>query len=56
MVTVLVRLVPPLSLSGIQQPKYYDKVFNLAVDQHIVRTTMGGIHGRVVVILTPLPS
>lgn len=44
-----------MSLSGILQPKYYDKVFNLAVDRRVIRTTMDN-HGRVVVILTPLPS
>ena len=44
-----------MSLSGIKQPKYYDKVFNLAVDRRIVRTTMDK-NGRVVAILTPLPS
>lgn len=44
-----------MSLSGIKQPKYYDKVFNLAVDRRIVRTVMDK-NGRVVAILTPLPS
>ena len=44
-----------MSLSGIKQPKYYDKVFNLAVGRRIVQTTMDK-HGRVVAILTPLPS
>ena len=44
-----------MSLGGIKQPKYYDKVFNLAVDRRIVRTTMDK-NGRVVAILTPLPS
>ena len=44
-----------MSLSGIKQPKYYDKVFNLAVERRIVRTTMDK-NGRVVAILTPLPS
>ena len=41
-----------MALSGIQQPKYYDKVFKLAVGLRIVQTTMNK-HGRVVVILTP---
>lgn len=44
-----------MALSGIRQPKYYEKVFSLAVDRRIVRTTMDN-HGRVVAILTPLPS
>ena len=44
-----------MSLSSILQPKYYDKVFNLAIDRRVIRTTMDN-HGRVVVILTPLPS
>ena len=38
-----------MRLSGIQQPKYYEKVFRLAVDQRIVRTTLDR-NGRVVVI------
>ena len=41
-----------MARSGIKQPKYYDKVFKLAVDQRIVQTTMDK-HGRVVAILTP---
>ena len=41
-----------MALSGIKQPKYYDKVFKLAVDQRIMQTTMDK-HGRVVAILTP---
>ncbi len=41
-----------MAISGIKQPKYYDKVFKLAVDQRIVQTTMDK-HGRVVVILIP---
>ena len=41
-----------IAISGIKQPKYYDKVFKLAVDQRIVQTTMDK-HGRVVVILIP---
>ena len=45
-----------MSLSGIKQPKYYEKVFKLAVDHRVVRTTMDN-HGRVVVILSPsLPN
>ena len=44
-----------MSLSGIKQPKYYDKVFSLAVDRRVVQTTMDR-NGRVVAILTPLPS
>ena len=38
-----------MSLSGIKQPKYYDKVFKLAADQRVVQTTMDR-YGRVVVI------
>jgi hypothetical protein len=38
-----------LWLSGIKQPKYYDKVFKLAIDQRIVQTTMDR-NGRIVVI------
>lgn len=41
-----------MALSGIKQPKYYDKVFKLAVDQRIVQTTMDK-RSRVVAILTP---
>ena len=41
-----------MARSGIQQPKYYDKVFKLAIDQRIIQTTMDK-HSRVVVILTP---
>lgn len=41
-----------MSLSGIQQPKYYDKVFKLAVDQRVVQTTLTK-NGRVAVILIP---
>ena len=41
-----------MSLSGIKQPKYYDKVFNLAVDQRIVKTTMDQ-RGRIVALLIP---
>lgn len=42
-----------MELSGIQQPKYYDKVFQLAVDHRVIQTTMDR-NGRIVVI--PLPS
>jgi hypothetical protein len=38
-----------MKLSGIKQPKYYDKVFKLAIDQRIVQTTMDR-NGRIVVI------
>jgi hypothetical protein len=38
-----------MHLSGIKQPKYYDKVFKLAIDQRIVQTTMDR-NGRIVVI------
>ena len=41
-----------MALSGIKQPKYYDKVFKLAVDQRIVQTTLDK-RSRVVAILTP---
>jgi hypothetical protein len=41
-----------MSISGIKQPKYYDKVFKRAGDQRIVQTTMDK-HGRVVAILIP---
>ena len=41
-----------MSLSGIKQPKYYDKVFNLAVGQRIVQTTLDR-NGRVVAITIP---
>ena len=41
-----------MALSGIKQPKYYDKVFNLAVDQRIVKTTMDQ-RGRIVALLIP---
>lgn len=42
-----------MRLSGIKQSKYYDKVFGLAVDQRIVKTTMNKL-GRVVAIPIPL--
>ena len=41
-----------MSLAGIKQPKYYEKVFQLAVDQRVVQTTMDK-NGRIVAILTP---
>jgi len=41
-----------MTISGIKQPKYYEKVFKLAVDQRIIQTTMDK-HKRIVVILTP---
>ena len=41
-----------MKISGIKQPKYYEKVFKLAVDQRVVQTTMDK-RGRVVAILTP---
>lgn len=44
-----------MRLSGIKQPKYYEKVFNLAVGQRVVQTTMDK-QCRIVAILTPLPS
>ena len=41
-----------MTLSGIQQPRYYDKVFQLAVDRRVVQTTMDR-NGRIVVITVP---
>ena len=41
-----------MTLSCIQQPKYYDKVFQLAVDQRVIKTTMDR-NGRIVVITVP---
>ncbi len=41
-----------MRISGIQQPKYYDKVFRLACDKRIIQTTMNR-NGRVVVISIP---
>ena len=41
-----------MALSCIQQPKYYDKVFQLAVDQRVIKTTMDR-NGRIVVITIP---
>lgn len=42
-----------MALSGIAQPKYYEKVYRLAVDQRVVQTTMDR-NGRVVAIHIPL--
>jgi hypothetical protein len=41
-----------MALSGIQQPKYYEKVYDLAVDQRVVQSTMAR-NGRIVVVLLP---
>lgn len=41
-----------MQLSHIQMAKYYEKVFDLAVDKHVVTTTIDR-KGRVVVITTP---
>ena len=41
-----------MSLAGIRQAKYYDKVFQLAMDQRVVQTTMDR-NGRIVAILIP---
>lgn len=41
-----------MTISGILQPKYCDKVFQLAVDQRVIQTTMDR-HGRIVVISVP---
>ena len=41
-----------MTLSCIQQPKYCDKVFQLAVDQRVIKTTMDR-NGRIVVITVP---
>ena len=41
-----------MSLAGIRQPKYYNKVFQLAMDQRVVQTTMDR-NGRIVAILIP---
>ena len=38
-----------MKLSGIQQPKYYEKVFKLAIDMRVVQTTIDK-YGRIVVI------
>ncbi|WP_028911875.1 AAA family ATPase [Prevotella sp. MA2016] len=41
-----------MKLSEIKQPKYYEKVFNMAVGQRVISTTMDK-RGRVVAILIP---
>jgi len=41
-----------MELSGIVQPRYYEKVFKTAIEQHVVMTTLDR-RGRVVVISTP---
>ena len=41
-----------MAISGIKQPKYYEKVFNLAVEMRVVKTTMER-NGRVIVITIP---
>jgi hypothetical protein len=41
-----------MKLSEIKQPKYYEKVFDLAVGQRVISTTMDK-HGRVVAVLIP---
>jgi hypothetical protein len=41
-----------MQLSEIKQPKYYEKVFDLAVGQRVISTTMDK-HGRVVAVLIP---
>ena len=41
-----------MKLSEIKQPKYYDKVFELAMGQRVISTTMDK-HGRVVAVLIP---
>ena len=41
-----------MELSGIQQPKYCDKVFQLAIDRRVVQTTMDR-NGRIVVMTVP---
>ena len=41
-----------MELSGIQQPKYYEKVFRLAVDRRIIQTTMDE-NNRIVAITVP---
>ena len=42
-----------MALSGIKFEKYYDKVFQMALDRRVVKTTLD-TRGRVVVI--PLPA
>ena len=41
-----------MELSGIVQPRYYEKVFKTAIELHVVMTTLDR-RGRVVVISTP---
>lgn len=41
-----------MKLSGILMPQYYEKVFSMAVEKHVVTTTID-VKGRVVVITTP---
>lgn len=41
-----------MAKSGIKEPKYFDKVFRLALDQRVVQTTMDR-NGRIVVMLIP---
>ena len=41
-----------MQLSGILMEKYYKKVYSMALDKHVVQTTLDR-KGRVVVITTP---
>lgn len=41
-----------MAKSGIKEPKYFDKVFRLALDQRVVQTTMDR-NGRIVAMLIP---
>ena len=41
-----------MARSGIREPKYFDKVFRLAMDQRVVQTTMDR-NGRIVAMLIP---
>jgi hypothetical protein len=41
-----------MAISGIRQPKYYEKVFQLAVDQRVIKTTLDR-SGRIVVLIIP---
>ncbi len=41
-----------MRLSGILQPKYYEKVFNMALEKQVIQTTLDR-KGRVVVYTTP---
>ena len=45
-------IIDNVSDLGIKQPKYYEKVYNLAVEQRVVQTTMDR-NGRIVVMLIP---